>query len=168
MTVYNGSQLFLLPLFRMRRRSSGKPPERYGVAPHHQREIREAVEQGFFEHLRGMADEYERLKRQIAIEAQRFRTLSVEAGLPTKEGELFRKGGEQAIESLRQALRDLPRAVMQYVTQNPEIYTQIQRMGGFQAWAKRFDQSDPPGAPLPTLLQLLENGLAQLREDSQE
>lgn len=166
--VYNSSRLFLLPLFCMRKRSSGNPPERYWVAPHHRREIREAAEQGFFEHLRGMADEYERLKRQIVIETQRFQALSAEAGPPTKEGELLRKGGEQAIESLRQALRDLPRAVMQYATQNPQLYTQIQRVGGFQAWAKRFEQTDPPGSPLPTLLRLLENGLAQLREDSQE
>lgn len=126
------------------------------------------MEQGFFQHLRGMAEEYELLKQRIVVEAERFRVLSAEEVHLTKGGESLKKDGEHALESLRQTLRDLPRAVMQYVTQNPELYTQIQRAGGFQAWAKRFDRAIASGDPLPTLLQLLENGLAQLREYSKE
>ncbi len=168
MMDYNVSLYIPQPRFPMHQPRGGESLRARIVPVERRLSIPEATEEGFFTDLVLMAAEFQELKEGIREEAERFQRLSRAESVSPVQAARLKAEGERSISVLRQAVQDLPRAVMQYVTQNPVLYRQIQQAGGFRAWSGRFGGGFRADEPLPGLLRVLEEGLRQLRDTPNE
>lgn len=123
------------------------------------REHSRAAEQQILAHLRELAREYDGLRENLRREAERFQRLTEKSSgnQSTNEAEV---AGRAAVEAVREALRDLPRAATLFLIQNPHVYQSITQAGSVRLWAQELSKDTQP---LPHLLETLDEALYRLQ-----
>lgn len=123
------------------------------------REHARAAERQILERLQELATEYDNLRQNLRTEAERFQRLTREPRRDRSSRDA-EEAGRAAVETARNALRDLPRAATLFLIQNPNVYQSIAQAGSVRLWAQGLSKDTKP---LPRLLEMLDEALYRLQ-----